>query len=119
MEQLLQDFLATISPALQVLLQGVLVFLAGQVSIWLVKIYQTQKAKLGLEQQALLDIVVRKAVEAAEQIGISGEEKLTYAFDKVEKTLAGQGIVIDLDVIYSLIEAEVFNKNENEWSSLG
>lgn len=111
----LYDFFVAISPALQVLLQSVFAALAGVATAYVAKVYQTQKAKLSQEQQALLEIVVGKAVEAAEQVGKSGEDKLVYAFDTVEKTLVGYGVTVDVDVIYAMIEAKVFNKTAKDW----
>ncbi len=105
--QILTDFLLAISPALQTALQAILVLLAGQVSAWLYKTYQSKRAELGRTEQYLLDIVVDRAVSAAEQLYTDGEEKLAYATNNVEVTLKSYGIVLELDVIRAAIEATV------------
>jgi len=65
----------------------------------------------------VLEGVVRDAVAAAEQLGLTGqlsqlaESKLDYAIDYVERALEARGFPIDLDpyvdVIRGMIEAEV------------
>jgi hypothetical protein len=115
MEQFLQfltDFFVAISPALQTLLQAVVVALAGVITAWVTKLYQTQKTKLSLGQQEILDLVVANAVVAAQQVAKTGEEKLAYSFDIAEKALARYGITVDADVIYAMIEAKVFDNKE-------
>jgi len=105
--QLLKDFAEAISPAVQVLFQAILVGLSAQVSAWLYKTYQLKKNELSREQQYLLELVARNAVHAAEQVLVDNADRRAYAFDAVERQLKQYGLVIDIDVIYSAIEAEV------------
>ena len=108
MQEFFVKFLEAISPALQVLIQTLAVALAAQASAWFVKKYQTAKVNLSTEQRYFLEVIVRSAVQAAEQIYGDGSEKRAYAFDIVEKTLKQYGITMDVDVIYAQIESQVF-----------
>ncbi len=110
MNEFLVKFLEVISPALQILIQTLAVALAAQASAWFVKKYQTAKMSLSTDQQYLLGIVVGSAIKAAEQIYSDGAEKRAFAFDIVEKTLKQYGITMDVDVIYAMIETQVFNE---------
>lgn len=110
--QFLEDFFVAISPALQSLLEAVLVALVGVITAWVTKLYQTQKTKLSIGQQEILELIVSNAVVAAQQVAKTGEDKLAYSFDIVEKTLTKYGISVDVDVIYAMIEAKVFDNKE-------
>jgi len=110
--QFLYDFFVAISPALQVLLQSVFVALGGVVTAYAKKVYDTQKAKLSLANQEILDIITDKAVMAAQQVAKTNEEKLEYAFNIAEIALAAQGLTVDIDVIYAMLEAKVFEKKD-------
>lgn len=109
----LYEFFVAISPALQVLLQSVFVALGGVLTAYATKVYQTQKAKLSLSQQEILDIIAEKSVSAAQQVADANEDKLAYAFDIAEKSIAKAGISVDIDVIYAMLEAKVFEKKDN------
>jgi hypothetical protein len=109
MQQFFTHFLEAISPALQILIQSLAVALAAQASAWFVKKYQTAKMSLSTEQQYLLEIVVGSAIKAAEQIYDNGDEKRDFAFATVEKTLQQYGITMDVDVIYAMIETQVYD----------
>lgn len=102
-------FLEAISPALQILIQTLAVALAAQASAWFVKKYQTAKLSLSTEQQYLLEVVVGSAIKAAEQIYDNGDEKRDFAFATVEKTLQQYGLTMDVDVIYAMIETQVYD----------
>lgn len=108
--QFFYDFFVAISPALQVLLQSVVVALVGMATAYVSKAYQGKKAELSVSQQDLLDIIVRNAVMAAQQVSDTNEAKLAYAFSTAEKSLAQYGLRVDVDVIYAMIEAKVFEK---------
>ena len=108
--QFFYDFFVAISPALQVLLQSVVVALVGMATAYVSKAYQGKKAELSVSQQDLLDIIVRNAVMAAQQVSNTNEAKLAYAFSTAEKSLAQYGLSVDVDVIYAMIEAKVFEK---------
>lgn len=108
--QFLYDFFVAISPALQVLLQSVAVALVGMATAYVRKAYQTKKAELSVSQQDLLGIIVGNAVMAAQQVSDTNEAKLAYAFSTAEKSLAQYGLSVDVDVIYAMIEAKVFEK---------
>lgn len=102
-------FLEAISPALQILIQTLAVALAAQASAWFVKRYQIAKMSLSTEQQYLLEVVVGSAIKAAEQIYDNGDEKRDFAFSIVEKTLQQYGLSLDVDVIYAMIETQVYD----------
>ena len=108
--QFFYDFFVATSPALQVLLQSVVVALVGMATAYVSKAYQGKKAELSVSQQDLLDIIVRNAVMAAQQVSNTNEAKLAYAFSTAEKSLAQYGLRVDVDVIYAMIEAKVFEK---------
>lgn len=63
-------------------------------------------AKAPVVYEALM-IAARIAVEAAEQLALSGkiQEKKQFAIDFVENLLAQQGIKMDLDIISAAIES--------------
>ena len=113
MEQFFIDFAEAISPAVQILLQGVFIALAAQLSAWLAKKYQVEKANLSTEQQYVLRLVVSSAIMAAEQLYTDSQEKRNYAFSIAEKALAQHGLMLDIDLIYSEIEAQVFKSFNN------
>lgn len=75
---------------------------------WSVEIYQKIK-KDQPEWLPVLEYAAEVAVLAAEQVFGSGhgEEKRDYAIATIERILAEQGLVIDVDVIADAIEAEV------------
>ncbi len=110
MQDFFAKFLEAISPALQILIQTLAVALAAQASAWFVKKYQTAKMNLSTEQQYLLEIVVSGAIKAAEQIYDDGAEKRAFAFSVVEKTMKQYGVTMDIDVIYAMIEAQVYSQ---------
>lgn len=119
MNEFLVKFLEAISPALQILIQTLAVALAAQASAWFVKKYQTAKMSLSTEQQYLLGVIVGSAIKAAEQIYDNGEEKRNYAFDVVEKTLQQYGLTMDVDVIYAMIETQVYDSLKKQQYLLG
>ncbi len=73
---------------------------------WLARRRQT-------EEWALVEEVVRRAVQAAEQMGLSDQlstyagAKLDYALDVAEAWLHGYGLALDLERLRALVEAEV------------
>lgn len=119
MNEFLVKFLEAISPALQILIQTLAVALAAQASAWFVKKYQTAKASLSWDQQQFLVAIVGAAIKAAEQIYDNGEEKRNYAFSVVEKTLQQYGLTMDVDVIYAMIETQVFDSLKKQPLPLG
>jgi len=119
MQDFFAKFLEAISPALQILIQTLAVALAAQASAWFVKKYQTAKMSLSTEQQYLLEIVVGSAIKAAEQIYDDSTEKREFAFSVAEKTLAGYGITMDIDVIYAMIETQVYSEFSKPQPALG
>jgi len=112
--ELFKNFAEAISPAFQVLVQAIFVGLAGQVSAWMYKTYQLKKSELSTSNQYLLELIVSRAVSAAEQLYADGDAKKTYAIDIVEKQLETIGLKLDIDVIVSAIEAEVQSNFPNE-----
>ena len=59
---------------------------------------------------AIVQVFAEAAVKAAEQMGLAGilQDKKAYAIAAVENWLAEKGIAIDIDLIESAVEAEVF-----------
>lgn len=115
MNQLFIDFAAAISPALQTLLEGVLVILASQAVAWLHQKYQDQRAQLSDRNQWALDFIIAQSVRAAEQLyrDGNGEAKKAYVYKIVEKELATRGLTLDFDVLDARIEAAVYNEFKN------
>ena len=68
----------------------------------------------------VIDEAVRIAVSAAEQSGLAklikneAEEKKRFACEVAERYLAQYGVVVDLDVLADLIEAEVLRQFNRE-----
>jgi hypothetical protein len=112
MEQIFLSFAEAVSPALQVLLEAVLIALAATLTAWAKAKYGETRASMGHEQQYFLDLITRTAVTAAEQLYTDNAEKREYAIRVVTESLAGYGIKLDLLTIAAAIEAEVFAKNQ-------
>ncbi len=110
MENLFIDFAQAISPALQTLLEGVLVILASQAVAWLHQKYQDQRAQLNERNQWALDFLINQSIRAAEQLyrDGNGEAKKAYVYKIVEKELVARGLTIDLAVLDARIEAAVY-----------
>lgn len=113
MQQIFQDFLTAISPALQTLLIALVTVLLGQATMWLNKHYENQKNQLAQGEQYLLDFFVSRAVRTVEQLYFDkpSQEKLSAAIDIVQSGLTQYGVNIDLGLIKSAIEAAVFSGN--------
>lgn len=75
---------------------------------WAIEIYQKIKEQQP-EWLPVLEYAAEVAVLAAEQVFGSGhgEEKRDYAIATIQRILAEQGLVVDVDVIADAIEAEV------------
>ena len=75
---------------------------------WAIELYHKIKTDQP-EWVPILEYAAQIAVLAAEQIFGSGhgDEKNQYAIQTIERILAEQGLVIDVDVIMDAIEAEV------------
>lgn len=110
MENLFIDFAQAISPALQTLLEGVLVILASQAVAWFHQKYQDQRAQLNERNQWALDFLINQSIRAAEQLYRegNGEAKKAYVYKIVEKELVARGLTIDLAVLDARIEAAVY-----------
>jgi hypothetical protein len=78
--------------------------------IALFKKYWAQFQALKPDVAALVEQFAKIAVSAAEQMGAAGivEDKKEYAIHAVELWLAEKGIAIDVALIESAVEAEVF-----------
>ena len=74
------------------------------------------KGRMDQEWRYAIEQAASLAVTAAEQSGIAGllegvySDKKAYACEWAERYLAQYGIVVDLDVLAGLIEAEVLNQ---------
>jgi hypothetical protein len=66
------------------------------------------------QQQTFVDLAVRTAVRAAEQIGLwrdlIGVEKKEYALQAAQRFLHERGIQLDVNLLSDLIEAEVLRQ---------
>jgi len=115
MEQLFKDFFSAISPALQTLLVALVTAFVGQSVAWLNKKYQIEKGKLSNEQQYTLEFLASRAVKAVEQyyFDAPNSEKKARAISIVERVLDGYGFTVDVDVIASAVEAQVFELPES------
>lgn len=107
-----------LSKILQILLETALPILISAGAGWMIgkciEIFKKVKDK-NPELYEILNVVSRKAVEAAEQIfgGEKGEEKKKYAINVIEKYLAAKGITLDVDVIVMYIESAVKDLKNN------
>jgi hypothetical protein len=110
MEKLLLDFAEAISPALQTLLQAFAAVLAAQLVAYARKVYQVKSGELSEQQRYFFEMIVSSAVRAAEQMHDDGETKREYAFEIVQQSLKKYGISLDVSLIYSEIEAQVFSR---------
>lgn len=108
MEQFFTDFLTAISPALQTLLQALVLALIAQAVQYVRAKYLEAKAILSSEQKYILEMVVSSAIRAAEQLYTDSGAKRAYAIATAEKHLKAYGIVLDLEIIAAEIEAQVF-----------
>jgi hypothetical protein len=68
------------------------------------------------DQQLIYDSV-KRGVLAAEQMGLGGDEAMTYALNITESILRSNGLTADLPYLRELAEAEVFEQF-NRWKSL-
>ncbi len=67
-------------------------------------------ANLNEKQQDLMILMVRTAVLATEQIGLSGAEAKKLAIDMAETELTKQGIIIDANRLGNMIEAALYDE---------
>jgi hypothetical protein len=117
MEQIFYNFFEAISPALQVLLEAVLVALAVMLTAWVKARYGEVRAQMHTEHQYILDLVVSTAVRAAEQVYDDGAEKRNYAMGIAAKQLNQYGVRVDFELLAAAVEAAVysnFQKDEPE-----
>lgn len=103
--QLLLDFAEAISPALNILLESALVYLAARGAAWLNQKYQDNRNEN-------LDLLILVAVKAAEQIygAKQGEEKKRYALGLVQNEAEKLGLKIDVFLLSAKIEAAVMEE---------
>ena len=101
-----------LSKILQIILETALPILVTAGAGWMVgkciEIFKKVRDK-NPELYEILNVVSRKAVEAAEQLfgGGAGKEKKQYAIQVIEKYLAAKGITLNVDVIVMYIESAV------------
>ena len=76
-----------------------------------------RKVKAEIQEKApvayeALKVAARIAVQAAEQLAMTGDiqEKKRYAIDRVKLLLEGQGITMDIESISAAIEAAVLEQ---------
>ena len=120
-EQFFRTFLMDISLPLQQLLVSVTVALIGLTSAYVNKLYQSQKAKLSMDQQFFLDIAVQKAIAAVEQMYFSEPSniKKAKAIELVQNFLKQASLDIDVKVIDTAIESAVFGSSFTPKKSKG
>lgn len=101
-----------ISQLLQALILATLPVLVGSGVRWLVERGNLEKAKLTSEQQFALEVFVRTAVFAAEQMKLAGRinNKLDYATAQVQMWSDRHGFKFDISEIRAHIEAAVLTK---------
>lgn len=110
------DWNKVLQLVLQALLAAALPVIVKFLVDWLKA--KTSELMLGLDQQTrwAINEAVEIAVRSAEQSGLAGlieesaEAKKRYACDFAEKYLARFGIILDLDVLADMIEAEVLRQ---------
>jgi len=116
MEQIFQNFLDAISPALQTLIAALVTLLLGQASLYVQRKYEALKANASSDQRYFLDFLVNRAVESVEQLYADNETKKEEAIKIVEAALKNYGLTVDVDVIADAIESAVFVNKKVERS---
>lgn len=107
------NLLEAISPHIQTLLEAILVAIVPWLAYHIKRYFEeaTRQARqiLTAEQYALVEIVVRNLVHAAEQIyeRTEGTKKKLYVLRRAQDTLAGYGLNLDLIDLEAMIEAMV------------
>ena len=107
------NLLEAISPHLQTLLEAILVavvpWLAYHIKQYFDEATRQAQQVLTAEQYALVEIVVRNLVHAAEQIyeRTEGEQKKLYVLKHAQDVLAGYGLNLDLIDLEAMIESMV------------
>lgn len=103
--QLLKDFAEAISPALMVLLESALVYLAARGAYFL-------RVKYDAVRNENLDLLIVIAVRAAEQLygAKNGKEKKQYALELVRTEAEKLGLKIDPFLLSASIEAAVYDE---------
>lgn len=109
-EEMVQIVQKAVMVLVQLAVPPLLAFLIGQLRQWI-------ELRRQESWWRALEVAVRDAVAAAEQLGLTdqlealADSKLQYAIDYVERQMALKGIPVDLDpyidVIRGMIEAEV------------
>lgn len=101
-----------ISTLLQNLLLALLVPLFGLAARLLIDWANAKRAELTAAQNKNLNLVIRMAIMAAQQLYNAGDgaSKKRYALDVAESWLTKQGLNIDLDVLSAAIEATVYDE---------
>ena len=105
--------------AITVLLPIFLGVAIGAVRVW----WNSLKAKIPQEQYEFAYMIAKQLVLAAEQSGLAGiiknesKEKYAWVLENLEKQLAEQGIVLDLETLSSMIEAAVKEELNKERTS--
>ena len=99
------------------ILTAVLEIIIGAVSIFVTtKIVPWLKSKIDANKLENVKEIVKSAVGAAEQLwkddSGSGQTKLEYATDMINKALESKKIKIDADLVRSYIEAAVLELNK-------
>ncbi|MBR4396902.1 MAG: phage holin [Methanobrevibacter sp.] len=99
------------------ILAAVLEIIIGVVSIFVTtKIVPWLKSKIDANKLENVKEIVKSAVGAAEQLwkddSGSGQTKLEYATDMINKALESKKIKIDADLVRSYIEAAVLELNK-------
>ncbi len=110
------DFLSMLAQGLLVLAIPIVVVFLFQ---WLRQKEAEVRARLTVQQQQFVDTAVSLAVRAAEQAGLSnqlaggGQAKKAYAVKAVQDYLNRLGIKVDVNLLVTLLEAEVHKQFSN------
>jgi len=101
-----------ISELLQALILATVPVLAGMAAKWLATQSKIAKEQLTADQIYALEIFIRTAVYAAEQMKASQfiDSKLNYATENVQLWLDAKGIAMDAHEIRARIEAAVLTE---------
>jgi hypothetical protein len=104
--------LAYIGQLLQALILATVPVLAGAATRFFVERARLEKAKLGAEQQYALEMFVKIAVYAAEQLHLSNriDSKFDYAVVQVQAWCERHGVNLDIGEIRAHIEAAVLTE---------
>lgn len=108
---MLLDFLSVFAEAfLNAVLPVLAAALAALVVAWITEKVQVIKMRMTSQQRAIIDVAIKSAVYAAEQVHLKNAaiDKKNYALQVATAWLADRGIKVNLSELDTKIEAAVF-----------